>query len=204
MRGELGAAALGSLALALAGCGDGGEPPSPAAPKRELSSEGGAQTLVRHDGAGDVNTLHAETEAPDLRALDLRRVTLRRDARSLRVTFETAAPQGGPMSLSLSTHDRMLRRDVRVEVDYGAEGPVRARLSGPWWRTRRLPVEVQGRRATVELPLNPFTRKKLFRWQAWSSATARNPEVADTVPNRFGNVGFFPRTPGPRLAAAAE
>jgi hypothetical protein len=113
----------------------------------------------------------------------------------LRVELKTAARPVGPMKESFASYGDVMLLDELLEVRFGPGREPRALVRDAALRWHRVAVEVRGRTAIVDLPLGPFTRRTVFKWQAWTSATGSSAEIADTAPDRYGNVTFFPRAP---------
>lgn len=167
-----------------------------------MTTRAGVETLVQVDPAGDVNAFGTPQQSLELAALDLRKVVLKRDSRYLHVTLRTAARPHGSMTHTFAVlQDRGVRQlTLRVDWDY-AQAP-QGHLSGPGLRSRPVKISTTGVSVSARLPLNRFTRASVFKWQAWTALAGQEGEITDTVPNRYGNYGFFP-TPT-RLRRPAE
>lgn len=162
-----------------------------------MTSSSGVVTLVRSDPAKDVIRFAGVPNAPPTAALDLRKVTLRRDSRSLRVALETAAPPRGQMSQSFIVFGRNAVRGVEVQIDWSGSGAPRGRVSGPGQRSRSIQVDSRGASARFRLPLDRFSRRPVFKWRAATVVNGSGGETVDTVPGmpENGSYEFFPKLP---------
>jgi len=180
--------------LVCAGCGgdegsDGGE----TGPRRVLRVEAGLETLVLEDRRGDVRKDPTARLPRNLSRVDLTRVALRRDDDSLRVTFETARAPARHMMHEFVAYDDRVGQDAFAQVRQ-EKGVFRGYVHEPGGTFRPTDtVDVTGRRVTIDVPLNEFTRQRIFKWTARTIVTRPNEEIVDGVPGRPGRVAFFPR-----------
>ncbi len=163
-----------------------------------MTESNGVQRLVRSDPARDVNEFAPVRDAPVTGALDLRRVTLRRDSRSLEVDLETAAQPRGTMTQSFVVLGARAVRGVRVRIDWGGSDAPRGNVSGPGQRSRAITVKATGTSVAFRLPLDRYTRRPVFKWRAATAITGRGGDTTDTVPGtpETTSYEFFPESPG--------
>lgn len=197
MRTQAVAVAGISVVVAMSGCGGGGGSPPPGAGKT-FNVNHGVETLVRSDPAKDVNQFGSVPNAPPTAALDLRKVTLRRDSRSLRVDLETTAPPRGHMTQSFVVFGANVVRGVQVQIDWAGSDLPRGRVSGPGQRSRSVRVDRRGSSVRFRLPLDKFSRKPEFKWRASTALTGSGGGTADTVPGmpENGSYELFSKPPG--------
>lgn len=182
--------------LAVAGCGGDDDSPAAGGSLQRGERDGDAVSLTRDDPAGDVNRVSATIRTPELARLDLESATLRRDPEELTLRITTAKPPRAPMTQTLAVFDDQLRSETRVVVTWARRGrPPSARLHRVGQASRPVPVTVAGPAVTVAVPLGDLTRRGQFKWQAWTTATGGDVEITDTLPDRYGNVAFFPDLP---------
>lgn len=160
-----------------------------------MTTSRGVVTLARSDPARDVNQVGGVPNAPPTAALDLRKVTLRRDSRSLRVDLETSAPPRGHMTQSFVVLGANAVRGAKVRIDWAESDAPRGRVSGPGQRSHAIQVDSRGTSVRFRLPLDRFSRKPVFKWRASTAITGSGGETADTVPGmpESGSYEFFPK-----------
>ncbi len=186
---------LATAAAVLGGCGGGNEQgPQRPVDRSEQPMPGPEQQTVS-DGTGDVRPPVRVTNPPRLSSLDLRRVTLRRDADRLRVRFTTVQPPEPGVKHVLLTYDSNLRQEGAVEVRHQRDGSVRAVAIPPDGTSRPIKASVRGAEVVAEAPLNRFTRAGTFNWRAFTEVTLAGGEITDRVPSRITDYLFFPRSP---------
>lgn len=185
-----------ALAALLPGCGDDGpsvdrtvssERPAPATTQR--------QTL--RDARDDVLVKPADPERTVTRAqLDLLRVTLARTGGTMTVSFMTAAPPAPGMTQVIETYDRRQLVEAPIEIRYRRDGSVRAVARPPRGTFEPVPVKVVGREAVVRVPLNVYTRERVFKWRAHTVSRRPTSEIRDRVPSGVNGIAFFPHSGG--------
>jgi hypothetical protein len=186
-------AAATALLVAAAGCGGEVRSADNSGASRTVDKRGGVETLVQVDPAGDINAFGTVPRVPKRDALDLRRVTLKRDSRFLRVTMRTAAKPRGSMTHTFVVLPGQGVRQMTLRVDWDYPRAPVGHLSGPGLRSQAFKVTAKGKAVTARLPLNSFTGARVFRWQAWTALAGKEGKITDTVPNRYANYGLFPR-----------
>lgn len=183
---------VAAVALPAAGCGS--DEPGPVGPyPQEVERSGDAVTVTRTDESGDVNLVSSTIDAPEFARLDLQTAKLRRDSEDLTVTLTTAKPPRAQMTETFIVADNERRQETRVVVRWTEAGkPPSARLFRTGSPSRPVSVAVRGSAVTVRFPTAGLTKRPSFRWQAWTTATGGDVEITDTLPDRYGNVAFFP------------
>lgn len=197
MRARAVAVAGISVVVGTSGCGGGGGSSPPGGAGKTFTVNHGVETLVRSDPAKDVIRFGSVPNAPPSTALDLRKVTLRRDSRSLRVDLETSAPPRGHMTQSFSVFGANVVRGVEVQIDWAGSDAPRGRVSGPGQRSRSVQVDSRGASVRFRLPLDRFSRKPVFKWRASTAITGSGGQTVDTVPGmpENGSYEFFSKPP---------
>lgn len=186
------------IVMIVAGCGQASKGSQRDVGQSKVTTSNGVKTLVLSDPAKDVLDFGSIAGAPRTAALDLRKVTLRRDSRSLGVDLKTAARPHGHMTESFIVFGPSAVRGVEVQIDWAGSNTPHGRVSGAGVRSRAIQVESRGTSVRFRLPLNQFSRQRLFKWRAESGITGSGGRTVDTVPGTPGDdsYGFFPKPPG--------
>ena len=182
-----------ALAALLAGCGDEGASAPRTVDRSEQPADGTTQRQTLRDPRGDVLVKPASRERTVTRPeLDLLSVTITRTGSSMTASFVTAAPPAPGMTQVVETYDRRQLVEALIEIRHRRDGGVRAVARPPRGTFKPVAVKVVGREAVVRVPLNAYTRERVFKWRAYTVSTRPTSEVRDRVPQGVNGIAFFP------------
>ena len=111
-------------------------------------------------------------------------------------SFTTAAPPAPGMTQVVETYDRRQLVEALIEIRHRRDGDVRAVARPPRGTFKPVTVKVVGREAVVRVPLNAYTRERVFKWRAYTVSTRPTNEVRDRVPQGVNGIAFFPAHSG--------
>lgn len=185
-----------ALTVLLTGCGDDG-PSADRTVNGERPAPDTTQRQTLRDPRDDVLVKPADPERTVTREqLDLLSVTVARTGGTMTVSFMTAARPAPGMTQVVETYDRRQLVEAPIEIRYRRDGGVRAVARPPRGTFEAVPVKVVGREAVVRVPLNEYTRERVFKWRAHTVSTRPTSEIRDRVPSGVNGIAFFPESGG--------